>query len=105
MIPQVWQAVVPIRGHLAAVSPELMGSFMPIDLDRFDQAILDALSAEGRLSAGEFFGEIALIAERTRTATITALSPCKLLLLHKVRICPMWQTWRKRRSSGRAMLP
>ena len=38
---------------------------------------------KGRLSAGEFFGEIALIAERTRTATVTALSPCKLLLLHK----------------------
>jgi voltage-gated potassium channel len=38
---------------------------------------------KGRLGAGEFFGEIALIAERTRTATITALSPCKLLLLHK----------------------
>jgi voltage-gated potassium channel len=37
----------------------------------------------GRLGAGEFFGEIALIAQRTRTATITALSPCKLLLLHK----------------------
>jgi voltage-gated potassium channel len=38
---------------------------------------------KGRLGAGEFFGEIALIAERTRTATITALTPCKLLLLHK----------------------
>lgn len=38
---------------------------------------------KARLGAGEFFGEIALIAERTRTATITALSPCKLLLLHK----------------------
>ena len=38
---------------------------------------------KGRLSAGEFFGEIALIADRARTATITALSPCKLLLLHK----------------------
>jgi voltage-gated potassium channel len=38
---------------------------------------------KGRLGAGEFFGEIALIAERTRTASITALSPCKLLLLHK----------------------
>jgi len=38
---------------------------------------------KGRLSAGEFFGEIALIADRTRTATITALTPCKLLLLHK----------------------
>jgi voltage-gated potassium channel len=38
---------------------------------------------KARLSAGEFFGEIALIAERTRTATITALTPCKLLLLHK----------------------
>jgi len=38
---------------------------------------------KGHLGAGEFFGEIALIAERTRTATITALTPCKLLLLHK----------------------
>jgi voltage-gated potassium channel len=38
---------------------------------------------KAHLSAGEFFGEIALIAERTRTATITALSPCRLLLLHK----------------------
>ena len=36
-----------------------------------------------QLGAGEFFGEIALIAERARTATITALAPCKLLLLHK----------------------
>ncbi|HUK05293.1 MAG TPA: cyclic nucleotide-gated ion channel [Burkholderiales bacterium] len=40
-------------------------------------------AARGRLVAGDFFGEIALIAERTRTATVTALAPCKLLLLHK----------------------
>ena len=38
---------------------------------------------KGRLGAGDFFGEIALIADRERTATITALSACKLLLLHK----------------------
>ena len=38
---------------------------------------------KGRLIKGDFFGEIALIADRTRTATITALAPCKLLLLHK----------------------
>ena len=38
---------------------------------------------KGRLGAGDFFGEIALIADRERTATITALAPCKLLLLHK----------------------
>jgi CRP-like cAMP-binding protein len=35
------------------------------------------------LSAGDLFGEIALIADRARTATITALAPCKLLVLHK----------------------
>jgi voltage-gated potassium channel len=40
-------------------------------------------AARGRLGAGDFFGEIALIADRTRTATITALSPCKLLVLDK----------------------
>jgi voltage-gated potassium channel len=38
---------------------------------------------KGRLAAGDFFGEIALIADRTRTATITAQMPCKLLVLHK----------------------
>lgn len=37
----------------------------------------------GRLEAGDFFGEIALIAERERTASITALASCKLLVLHK----------------------
>jgi voltage-gated potassium channel len=40
-------------------------------------------AAKGRLTAGDFFGEIALVADRERTATITALTPCKLLVLHK----------------------
>jgi voltage-gated potassium channel len=39
---------------------------------------------KGRLAAGDFFGEIALIADRARTATVTALSTCKLLVLQKV---------------------
>lgn len=43
----------------------------------------ESAAPKGRLGAGDFFGEIALIAERTRTATITALAPCKLLVLHK----------------------
>ena len=40
-------------------------------------------AAKGRLDAGDFFGEIALVADRARTATITALSPCKLLVLRR----------------------
>lgn len=36
-----------------------------------------------RLGAGDFFGEVALIANRARTATVTAAAPCKLLVLHK----------------------
>jgi voltage-gated potassium channel len=43
----------------------------------------EAGTPKGQLAAGDFFGEIALIAERERTATITALTPCKLLVLHK----------------------
>jgi len=43
----------------------------------------ETAAPKGRLAAGDFFGEIALIAERPRTATITAQSPCKLLVLHK----------------------
>ncbi len=43
----------------------------------------ESAAAKGRLASGDFFGEIALIADRTRTATITALVPCKLLVLHK----------------------
>lgn len=38
---------------------------------------------KGRLGAGDFFGEIALIAARPRTASIVALTPCRLLVLHK----------------------
>lgn len=43
----------------------------------------ETTAPKGRLAAGDFFGEIALIADRARTATITALSGCKLLVLHK----------------------
>jgi voltage-gated potassium channel len=43
----------------------------------------ETAAPKGRLSAGDFFGEIALIADRARTATITAQMPCKLLVLHK----------------------
>jgi voltage-gated potassium channel len=43
----------------------------------------ESAAPKSQLGAGDFFGEIALIAERERTATVTALSPCKLLLLHK----------------------
>lgn len=43
----------------------------------------ESAAPKGRLTAGDFFGEIALIADRARTATITALAPCKLLVLHK----------------------
>jgi voltage-gated potassium channel len=38
---------------------------------------------KGRLAAGDFFGEIALIADRERTATVSTLSMCRLLVLHK----------------------
>jgi len=43
----------------------------------------ESAAHKGRLGAGDFFGEIALIAERERTATITALTACRLLVLHK----------------------
>lgn len=43
----------------------------------------ESAAPRGRLAAGDFFGEIALIADRLRTATVTALSPCKLLVLHR----------------------
>ncbi|MEW5865023.1 MAG: cyclic nucleotide-gated ion channel [Pseudomonadota bacterium] len=36
-----------------------------------------------KLRAGDFFGEVALLADRPRTATVTALTPCRLLVLHK----------------------
>ena len=43
----------------------------------------ETAAPKGQLGAGDFFGEIALIADRARTATVTALAACKLLVLHK----------------------
>jgi Lrp/AsnC family leucine-responsive transcriptional regulator len=60
MIPEVWQAVVLNDYCFTAISPEDRASIMPIDLDRFDIAILDALAAEGRLSATELARRIGL---------------------------------------------
>jgi voltage-gated potassium channel len=44
---------------------------------------METVAPKGRLGAGDFFGEIALITDWERTATITALTACKLLVLHK----------------------
>jgi voltage-gated potassium channel len=44
---------------------------------------IDSTRPKLRLSSGEFFGEIALLTDRLRTATITATSPCRLLVLNK----------------------
>ena len=38
--------------------------------------------SEVKLGSGEFFGEIALIAHRPRTADVTALGFCRLLTLY-----------------------
>ncbi len=43
----------------------------------------ETVAPKGRFGAGDFFGEIALIADQTRTATIIALTVCKLLVLGK----------------------
>ncbi len=37
-----------------------------------------------RLGAGDFLGEIALVSERRRTATVTTTSPCRILVLTSV---------------------
>ena len=60
MIAQVSQAVRPNIDRGAADPPEESANTMPNDLDRFDLAILDALAAEGRLSATELARRIGL---------------------------------------------
>jgi Lrp/AsnC family transcriptional regulator, leucine-responsive regulatory protein len=60
MLSQDRQAFVLIRIKSAAVSPDLWGPHMPIDLDRFDLAIVATLGVEGRLSATELSRRIGL---------------------------------------------
>jgi Lrp/AsnC family leucine-responsive transcriptional regulator len=60
MIPQVLQAVVLNYRQNAANPPECRGKNMPIDLDRFDHAILSELATHGRLSATELARRIGL---------------------------------------------
>jgi voltage-gated potassium channel len=44
---------------------------------------METAAPKGRCGAGDFFGEIALITDSERTATITALTACRLLVLYK----------------------
>ena len=70
-----------VEGHLLG-TPRLAGGVGRLGAEPDDIAGPE-LAEAGHLGAGDFFGEIALIAERERTATITALSTCKLLVLQK----------------------
>jgi CRP-like cAMP-binding protein len=51
-------------------------------LQRGEATVTSEGNAIAQLGAGDFFGEIALLARRDQTATVTATSPVTLLVMH-----------------------
>ena len=97
-----WTLDVPFRADIAVLAPDVTSKLQKLHLEAGDEIIRQGEQGEtayivqsgrveiiksgkkvGELAAGDFFGEIALVSDTKRTATVRCLTACELTVLSR----------------------
>ena len=97
-----WTLDVPFRADIAVLAPDVTSKLQKLHLEAGDEIIRQGEQGEtayiiqsgrveiiksgkrvGELGAGDFFGEIALVSDTKRTATVRCLTACELTVLSR----------------------
>ena len=97
-----WTLDVPFRADIAVLAPDVTSKLQKLHLEAGDEVIRQGEQGDtayiiqagrveimksgkklGELGAGEFFGEIALVSDTARTATVRCLTACELTVLSR----------------------
>lgn len=97
-----WTLDVPFRADIAVLAPDVTSKLQKLHLETGDEIIRQGEEGEtayiiqtgrveiikngkkvGELGTGDFFGEIALVSDTKRTATVRCLTACELTVLSR----------------------
>ncbi len=97
-----WTLDVPFRADIAVLAPDVTSKLQKLHLEAGDEIIRQGEQGDtayiiqtgrveiikggkkvGELGAGDFFGEIALVSDSKRTATVRCLTACELTVLSR----------------------
>jgi NADH dehydrogenase FAD-containing subunit/uncharacterized membrane protein YphA (DoxX/SURF4 family) len=97
-----WTLDVPFRADIAVLAPDVTSKLQKLHLEAGDEIIRQGEQGDtayivqsgrveiiksgkkvGELAAGDFFGEIALVSDTKRTATVRCLTACELTVLSR----------------------
>ena len=97
-----WTLDVPFRADIAVLAPDVTSKLQKLHLEAGDEIIRQGEQGEtayiiqsgrveiiksgkkvGELGSGDFFGEIALVSDSKRTATVRCLTACELTVLSR----------------------